>query len=159
MIDESTPIGGTDFITAPVPNGFGMRFYAQPDGSMAGRISLDQNKQGPPGHAHGGALIAILDEAMGAAAWYLGHRVVAVNLQFDLKRAVPLHAAVIVRGRVDNRSGRKLYASSDILLPGGTIAVSGTGLFLEAPNYVGPDEVFENPFVPMSPDDDGSLST
>ena len=36
--------------------------------------------EGPPGHAHGGSMAAVLDEAMGAAAWMEGHLVVAVRL-------------------------------------------------------------------------------
>ncbi|TVR20636.1 MAG: PaaI family thioesterase [Anaerolineaceae bacterium] len=140
------PIGGTDFITAPPPHGFGVRFYAQPGGFIAGRITLEIDKQGPPGHAHGGSLIAMLDEAMGACAWHQGHRVVAVNLQFDFKRGVPLGVAVMIRGRVESKSGRKVWTTGDILLPDDTVAVSARGLFLEAPDYVGKSGDYD-PFV------------
>ena len=148
MVDQSKPIGGTDFITRPSPHGLGMRFYAQTDDSVAGFIAIDEAKQGPPGHAHGGSLIALLDEAMGASAWYQGYRCVAVNLQFDLRRGVPLDTNVTVRGWVESKEGRKIWCGSEILLADGNIAVSGRGLFLEAPDYVGNDEDF-NPFTPL----------
>jgi acyl-coenzyme A thioesterase PaaI-like protein len=149
-MDMSTPIGGTDFVTGRPPHGFGLRFYAQPDGSVAGPIRLDITRQGPPGHAHGGAVIALLDEAMGAAAWYNGHFVVAANLQFNLKKAVPLDTDLIVRGRVDSRDGRKVWTSCEILLPDGQIAVDGTGLFLEAPDLVANFADGDNPFDPLT---------
>lgn len=147
-MQQGTPIGGTDFITAPPPQGYGMRFYVQDDGSVQGQISIDSGKQGPPGHAHGGSLIALLDEAMGACAWALGHRVVAVHLEFDLKHGVPLDTNVTVRGRVDQRDGRKVFASGDVILPDGRIAVVAEGIFLEAQGYVGKAGDF-NPFVPL----------
>lgn len=142
-------IGGTDFITAPEPQGFGMRFYADGEGNVSGKITLRQDKQGPPGHAHGGALIALLDEAMGAAAWNMGYRVVAVNLNFNLKRAVPLHTEITIRGKVESREDRKVFTSGQVILPDGTVAVDCTGLFLEAPAYVGGDF---NPFVEKGQD-------
>jgi acyl-coenzyme A thioesterase PaaI-like protein len=138
------PIGGTEFITAPEPEGFGMRFYTDGDGTVSGKITLKADKQGPPGHAHGGALIALLDEAMGAAAWSVGYRVVAVNLNFNLKRAVPLNTEITIRGKVESKEDRKVFTSGQVILADGTIAVDCTGLFLEAPAYVGGDY---NPFV------------
>ncbi|NOK86179.1 MAG: Acyl-coenzyme A thioesterase PaaI, contains HGG motif [Chloroflexi bacterium AL-W] len=136
-ITTDKPIGGTQFMTAQPPHGFGIRFYIQPDGSLAGQLTLDEAKEGPPQHVHGGALIAMLDEAMGACAWQHGYRVVAVNLQFDLKRAVPLNTEIIVRGWVEAKEGRKVWTLGEVLLPGGIVAVSAHGLFLEAPEYVG----------------------
>ncbi len=150
-MDKSIPIGGTDFITHPAPNGLGMRFYAQPDNSVIGQVKIGISKQGPPGYAHGGSLIALLDEAMGASAWHQGYRCVAANLQFDLKYGVPLDTNITVRGWVESKSGRKVWCKSEITLPDGRVAVSGHGLFLEAPDYVGKDGDY-NPFLPIESD-------
>ena len=144
---ELKPLGGTDFIRAEPPHGFGMQFYVDTEGRVSGTVQLDEGKQGPPGHAHGGALIALLDEAMGAAAWNQNYRVVAVNLQFNLKRGVPLNTDITVTGQVERKDGRKVYCTGTVLLPDGTIAVEGEGLFLEAPQYAGgPSETY-NPFL------------
>ena len=145
---EKIPIGGTAFITAPPPHGFGMRYQHDAEGKVSGVIRLDESKQGPPGHVHGGALIALLDEAMGAACWVRGYRAVAANLQFDLIRGVPLATDITVSGAVENKQGRKVYAVCEITLPDGTVAVKGRGLFIEAPDYVGGKNGF-NPFVPV----------
>lgn len=145
MADGKRPIGGTDFIRAHPPHGFGMQYYTHDDGTVSGQITIDRSKQGPPGHVHGGALIAVLDEAMGAAAWVNGHRVVAANLQFDLRRGVPLDVNVTFTGQVERKEGRKVYCSGQVILPDGTVAVEARGLFIEAPNYVGGADGF-NPF-------------
>lgn len=132
------PIGGTDFITKAPPDGFGMRFYVHDNGAISGKIIIQKDKQGPPGYVHGGALIALLDEAMGAAAWYAGHQVVAVHLSFDLKAAVPLDVEVTIWGEIQSKDGRKVWTTSRIILPDGRVAVDGRGLFLETP------QLFEN---------------
>lgn len=133
MTHALKPIGGTDFITKAPPDGFGMRFHVDAQGNTIGKIRIGKDKQGPPGHVHGGALIALLDEAMGATAWYQGHQAVAVHLGFDLKIAVPLEAEITVIGEVESKDGRKVWTVSRIILPDGRIAVEGRGLFLIVP--------------------------
>jgi acyl-coenzyme A thioesterase PaaI-like protein len=147
-MNQRVPIGGSRFAYGPAPGGFGARFYADERGRVTGRIAIDRAKEGPPGHAHGGALVAILDEAMGAASWYNGHRVLAVNLNSDLKHPVPLDVEIVVFGWVERIEGRKVFTAGTITLPDGMIAVSGRGIFVEAPQYLGMDGF--NPFRPMS---------
>lgn len=142
------PIGGTDFITKAPPDGFGMRFYVHEDGHISGVIRIQADKQGPPGHVHGGALIALLDEAMGATAWYAGHQVVAVHLSFDLKAAVPLNTEITVQGEIQSKDGRKIWTVSRVMLPDGRVAVEGRGLFLESPQFF-EDTGTTSPFVPL----------
>lgn len=148
MATYPKPIGGTDFISKSPPDGFGMHFFVDKHGNISGKITIGKDKQGPPGYVHGGALIALLDEAMGATAWIQGHQVVAVHLSFDLKLAVPLDVEVTVQGEVQSKDGRKVWTISRVLLPDGNIAVEGRGLFLETPQF------FENlngysPFTPI----------
>jgi uncharacterized protein (TIGR00369 family) len=138
-------IGGSVFIFGAQPGGFAATFFVDQDGNVNGKVIFDDTKQGPPGHAHGGALATLIDEAMGAAAWNHGHRVLAANLNFNYRRPVPLNVEVAVQGRVERVDGRKIHTSGAILLPDGTPAVEGTGLFIEAPQYFG-SEGF-NPFM------------
>jgi len=142
------PIGGTDFITKSPPDGFGMRFHVHEDGKISGTIRIQSDKQGPPGHVHGGALIALLDEAMGATAWYAGHQAVAVHLSFDLKVAVPLDTEITVHGEIQSRDGRKIWTVSRVVLSDGRVAVEGRGLFLESPQFFDNPEM-TSPFVPL----------
>lgn len=114
----------------------GARFTVEADGSIRALVTVAAPLEGPPGYAHGGTLVALLDEAMGAAVWYAGHRVLAVHLASDFKRPVPLGADIRIVGQVERREGRKLFTSGAIFLPDDTLAVSGSGIFVEAPQVL-----------------------
>lgn len=114
----------------------GAQYAVLDDGSTVAQVLIRGMQQGPPGYAHGGALATLLDEAMGAAVWYAGHRVLAVHLSFDYKYPVPLGAEVTVSGSVERREGRKVYTSGTIALADGRAAVSGSGIFVDAPQIL-----------------------
>ncbi len=119
------------------PRGIGIQWYICDDRSIFGEIALNEHQQGPPGHAHGGATAALLDEAMGLAVWTAGYAVVAVNLNVDFLRPVPLGVKITISGRVDRRDGRAIHAVGEIRLPDGAVAVAGRGVYVEAPHLVG----------------------
>ncbi len=150
QFSEQRRIGGSSIIFNPPPGGFGARFYAADNGQIIGRVTVDDTKQGPPGHVHGGALATLVDEAMGASAWFSGYRVVAVHLEFRLKHAVPLNVEITMRGWVVRKEGRKVFAAGELLLPDGRVAVEGSGVFVEAPHLVGAGGM--NPFSYLSGD-------
>lgn len=121
------------------PQGFGVRWWLREDGTVYTQLSFRLEHQGPPGHAHGGALAAVLDEAMGAAAWASGYKVLAGELRIRYHRLVPLGVQVLVEARVRERQGRKVYTEASIQLPDGTITTSAEGLFIEAPHLFPPN--------------------
>lgn len=143
-------IGGTALVHGAPPVGFGAKFYADESG-LVGTVTFDISKQGPPGHVHGGALITVLDEAMGAFAWFNNRRVVAVNLNINLRAAVPLDVEVQLAARIDRTDGRKVFTSGEILLPDGQVAVQGHAVFLEV---IGALTTFDgaNPFQYLNED-------
>jgi uncharacterized protein (TIGR00369 family) len=115
----------------------GVQFYALEDGTVAADFTIGEAQQGPPGYAHGGALASLIDEAMGAASWFSGNRSVSVHLGFDYKQAVPVGATIHISGQVNRREGRKTFTSGSIWLADGSLAVSGDGLFVDAPQLLG----------------------
>lgn len=116
------------------PHSMGLSWYVEEaDGSIFASFVLDEAQQGPPGHAHGGASAAILDEAMGAAVWYAGHNVAVVHLSLDYRKPLPLHQRLTCRARLEKQDGRKIYASGEIYLPDGQVAVHGRGIYVPAP--------------------------
>lgn len=141
-----TRIKGSRFVFGAKPGGFEAAFYADEQGNATGTVIIDESKEGPPGHAHGGSLATLIDEAMGAAAWNQGYRVLAANLNFNFRRPVPLNTGVYVSGRVERKEGRKIFTSGALTLPDGTVAVEGTGIFVEAPQHFVEDGY--NPFRP-----------
>ncbi|MBP7999866.1 MAG: PaaI family thioesterase [Chloroflexi bacterium] len=131
------------------PQSMGVRWFIQDDGTIYGEVTLDIHQQGPPGHGHGGASAALLDEAMGTAVWAAGHMVLAANLNVDFRRPVPLGVLLKITAMVVDKSGRKLYTRAELALPDGHIAVKATGLFVEAPQLF---TAVANQFIGLLPD-------
>ena len=128
------------------PKGMGLTWYAQEDTERGQIIFTDfrftLGQQGPPGHAHGGASAAVIDEVMGAAVWRSGLKVVLANMNLNYHRPVPLDTPLRAEGWLERTEGRKAYAFGHLLLPDGKTAVSGSGLYIHAPhlftfNYYG----------------------
>lgn len=89
-------------------------FVRDADGVVVGKAWFGPGAQGPPAHAHGGALAAVLDEAMGAAAWSAGHYVLCVELTTRFHRRLPLGTTARIEARVERVEGRKVYTRAVI---------------------------------------------
>jgi len=138
MTTQPLPEHGPCFVCGTEnPNSLGMRWYVSKEGDINGKIILTESQQGPPNFAHGGASAALVDEAMGAAVWRAGNTVVAVNLNVDYLKPVPLHQEIEVTGRVAQveEDGKVVRASGEIRLPDGEIAVSASGTYVNAPQF------------------------
>ena len=104
--------GGRGSFVSGEPEGQRLRvayFRRASDGRLVGRAWFGPGTAGPPGHAHGGSMAAVLDEAMGAAAWMAGHPVVAVHLETDFKRMLPLGTDATFEAWVERVEGRKVH--------------------------------------------------
>lgn len=85
---------------------------------------------GPPGHVHGGAIAATLDEAMGAVCWMNGHRVVAATITISFLELLPIETETTVEATIDRIERRKIYLRSTLTDPAGRKVAEGTGLFI-----------------------------
>ena len=85
---------------------------------------------GPPGHVHGGAMAAALDEAMGAVCWMNGHKVVAATISVTFIAMLPIETETILEARIDRIDGRKIYTAATLIGPAGTAVSEGDGLFI-----------------------------
>jgi len=84
----------------------GVIWYARDDGAVVTEVTLTEEQQGPPGHAHGGASAALLDQAMSAAVWRAGCIAAAVKLEVGYRRPMPLGQPIQVEGSVVEKDGR-----------------------------------------------------
>lgn len=85
---------------------------------------------GPPGHVHGGALAATLDEAMGAVSWMNDHKSVAASITISFIAMLPLETETVVEARIEKLEGRKVHVSSTLKDPSGRVVAEGSGLFV-----------------------------
>lgn len=100
------------------------------DGRLVGRAWFGPGAAGPPGHAHGGAVAAVLDEVLGAAAWLAGHRALAANLTVDFRAMVPLGTDARFEGAIDRVDGRKIYLRARLTAEDGRLLAEAGGLFV-----------------------------
>src|SRR5581483_3148804 len=73
-----------------------LRYFKKPDGSLVGVAEFGPLSEGAPGHVHGGMILTVLDEALGAAAWVAGHHAMTVHLETQFRASVPVNADLLV---------------------------------------------------------------
>lgn len=73
---------------------------------------------GSTGRAHGSAVAALLDEALGHAVSSSGAGGVTANLSIDFRGATPIDADLEIVGRYTHSEGRKNYATGEIRVDG-----------------------------------------
>lgn len=123
---------GRSFVSGE-PNGDRLRvryFRRDRDGALVGNIWFGPGAEGPPGHAHGGSMAAVLDEAMGAGAWMAGYTVLAAKLTTEFRRMLPLNTEVLLEAWVDQVDGRKVRTRGRLFGPGGELYAEGEALFI-----------------------------
>ena len=108
-----------------------VRYFRDLDASsLIAKAVFGPGTQGPPGHAHGGSMAALLDEAMGAAAWMQGHRAVAAELTVRFRSMLPLGTRAVVRARVIRVEGRKVGVKGTLTDGRQTLFAEGEALFV-----------------------------
>lgn len=95
-------------------------------GELRARVWFGPGAEGPPGHAHGGSIAAVLDEVMGVCAWQQGRRVVAARLDISFLLPLPLGLDVTAKAQVTAIEGRRVTVHGQV----GHYA-KATGLFIE----------------------------
>lgn len=116
------------------PHSIGITMFVDDDGVLTSEFTLNEAHQGPPGHTHGGASAAILDEAMGLVVWAAGHQVAAVNLEINYHKPLPLKQPLRLEARISQVDERKIFSVGEISLADSTAAVSGRGIYVVAPH-------------------------
>ena len=126
-------LGTRSFVSSDDGDRIRARYYTDGERTWA-RAGFGPGAEGPPGHVHGGALAALLDEAMGMAALATGRVVVAARIEVDFRSMVPLGSVVTVELSVGAARGAKVPVRA-VLRREGNVACQAEGLFVE----IGPD--------------------
>jgi acyl-coenzyme A thioesterase PaaI-like protein len=79
---------------------------------------------------HGGVVATLLDEAMAHAAIAAGIRAVTGKLEIRFRKAAPMDAPLIARGRLEHRRGRMLELSATVNGEDGTLYAQAQGRFV-----------------------------
>ena len=70
---------------------------------------------------------------MGLVVWAAGVKAAAVDLEINYHRPVPLHQSLTLEARIIARDDTKTFSTGEIRLADGTVAVSGRGIYVSAP--------------------------
>jgi acyl-coenzyme A thioesterase PaaI-like protein len=116
----------------PEGNRFRARYFRDGEKHLHARIWFGPETEGPPGHAHGGAVAAVMDEALGLAAWAAGYAIVVGNLNVSFRNMLPLQKVVTVESRVVSAEGRKVMVHGRIFW-GKTTYAAGECLCITIP--------------------------
>ena len=115
------------------PNGQRLRvryFRRVDDSALVGKAWFGPGTEGPPRHAHGGSIAALLDEAMGFAAWSAGHAVLAARVSIDFRDMLPIGTEALFEASVESVNGRKVVTRSRLYGPRDVDFATAEGLFL-----------------------------
>ncbi|MBI3735083.1 PaaI family thioesterase [Candidatus Sumerlaeota bacterium] len=116
----------------PDTNRYRIRYYfREKDMAVVGKAWFGPGTEGPPGHAHGGSMAALLDEVMGPACFLKGHIVLAAKIEVSFRNKLPLGSVVTMEGWVEKIDGRKITPRAHLLGPDGLVYVESTGLFIK----------------------------
>jgi acyl-coenzyme A thioesterase PaaI-like protein len=103
---------------------FRVSYYLDADRHLKARVWFGPETEGPPGHAHGGSIAAVLDEVLGLSAWAAGHAIVVANLNVSFRNLLPLKTVVNVDTEVASVNGRKVLVKGRVC--------SGSAIYAEA---------------------------
>lgn len=119
------------FVSADLdPERLVVQYWQDADANLAAKVYFGPHAEGPPGHAHGGSIASVLDEAMGGNCYLHGHAVLAGTLTVRYRAPLPLRTIATVRSRIDRTEGRKVIATGTVHGPDGTLYAEGEGIFV-----------------------------
>jgi acyl-coenzyme A thioesterase PaaI-like protein len=124
--DAPSLVGASLRFVSGDPDGerFRVRYYKDAEQHLKARIWFGPETEGPPGHAHGGSMAAVLDEVLGLAAWAAGYPIVVGNLNISFRNLLPLQKVVTVECKLVSAEGRKVMVHGRIFCEKTTYAAA-----------------------------------
>lgn len=116
---------------------------------VVAHCTLAPQYQGWRGIAHGGIVMALLDEAMAHAAGFAGHRGVTAAVNVRFRRPVPLEEPIEVRGRVTWQRRNVLGVEGSIFDSANNLLAHAAGSFVSRGKLDEVDDL-RNPFATRS---------
>lgn len=96
-------------------------------------LTLRSAHEGAPGRAHGGIVAGLFDDVFGFVLGVIGQPAFTGELKIRYERPTPLHRPLLCRGRLVERSGRKLHIEGeliDVTASDQPLLARGTGSFI-----------------------------
>ena len=127
-------MGGPRSFVSGDPHGDRLRacyYRRDEDNAWVGKVWFGPGAEGPPEHAHGGSIAAVLDEAMGGAVWMSGHLAVAAQITLHYRNMLPLGTVAVVEATLSGAEGRNVHVLGKINGPDGQLFCEAEGIFIK----------------------------
>jgi acyl-coenzyme A thioesterase PaaI-like protein len=113
------------------PIGLRLRFHSEGN-IVKAHFTPTEFYQGYPGYLHGGIICAILDEAMGWAAYNLssGSLAITSKAQVKFKRPLPIDEPLIITAFITRKTKKLIWTGATISRKDGTVAAEGAALMV-----------------------------
>jgi acyl-coenzyme A thioesterase PaaI-like protein len=130
-INPQFPNWERSFVSGPDSPLFNIEHFIHPndESKLMTTGSFKLKSEGPPGHVHGGASAALLDEVMGVLVWHQKYFCVTQSIQVHYRRALPLSTEAIVFTEIKARHPKTIEVHATIYDKEKTPYVSSQGVF------------------------------
>lgn len=118
------------------PQGLHASFFELDDRSLVALFTPCEVHQSYPGRLHGGIAMTILDETIGRSIRATKDEDVwGVTIEFSarFRKPIPLDVPLRVVGRITQETSRTFEGTGELLLPDGSVAVTGSGKYMKLP--------------------------
>lgn len=113
------------------PKGMRLKFYSDEEARRTFcKFKLARYLQGPPGHAHGGIIATILDEAMGKVNKFRSVVALTRSMKVEYLKPVPLGKELTVTGWEQKVEGREHTNVAQITNEKNEVLARSTGTFV-----------------------------
>ncbi|HTA85770.1 MAG TPA: PaaI family thioesterase [Silvibacterium sp.] len=110
--------------------GLKLKFFVDDVQQIVCHVRVPRRFTGPPGHAHGGIIATLLDEAMSKANRQFGVVAMTRQMEVDYLKPVPLMMPLELTARHVSASGRMHRCEARIANREGIILAQATALFI-----------------------------
>jgi acyl-coenzyme A thioesterase PaaI-like protein len=111
------------------PQGFHLQVHRDGDEMVTEHV-FEERHSSVPGIAHGGSVATVVDDVLGFLLYVAQVPGVTRTLEVEYLKPTRTGVAYVVRSRLDDRDGRKLWVSCTGTDPEGAVAFRGKALFL-----------------------------
>ena len=112
-------------------NRFRMNYFRDQEQNLVARVWFGPVTEGPPNHAHGGSIAAVMDEVLGLTAWAAGYPIVVGNLNVSFRQLLPIQTVVQVKTRLISAKGRKIMIHGEVTSLDGVVYATGEALCIK----------------------------
>lgn len=113
------------------PEGMHLKFFLdEKRRRFVARVRLQKRYEGPPGHAHGGIVATVLDEAMGKVNKLRSAVALTSQMKVEYFKPVPLSKPLLVESYEVRHRGRRHTNAAEIRNHKGELLARSTGVFI-----------------------------